>query len=144
MSLFARERVLVPIDFSDASFVALEETLALVEKPSCIHVLHVLAPLSAIEPGIIWETINEQTRRENVEKAFQKRCPGSKYEGIHLKVVSGDPAGEIIAYAQKHQVDLIVIPSHGRTGLSRFLMGSVAEKVVRCSHCPVLVLRRLH
>jgi nucleotide-binding universal stress UspA family protein len=142
MSLFVKDRVLVPIDFSDASFDALEETLAFVDSPSSVYVLHVLTPLSAIEPGVIWETINDQKRIENVKQAFAQRCQGVKYKGMIMNVLIGDPAWEIINYARTHKIELIVIPSHGRTGLTRFLMGSVAERVVRCSHCPVLVLPR--
>ena len=50
-------------------------------------------------------------------------------------------ADEISHYAQVHGIDLIVLPSHGRTGLARLMIGSVAERVVRLAHCPVLVLR---
>lgn len=142
MSLFNKDRVLVPIDFSEASFQTLKETLDFVDSPEAIHALHVLAPLSAIEPAVIWETINDQTRIENVEKEFYHKCQDPEYKKIHLHVLIGEPGWEITNYAQKHQIDLIVISSHGRTGFTRFLMGSVAEKVVRCSTCPVLVLHR--
>ena len=54
----------------------------------------------------------------------------------------GTPGLEILDYAQEKKVELIVIPSHGHTGIGRFLLGSVAERVVRYSHCPVLVLRK--
>ncbi|MGK7957872.1 MAG: universal stress protein, partial [Crocosphaera sp.] len=53
----------------------------------------------------------------------------------------GNPSLEIVDYANNNNIDLIVIASHGRTGLNRFLLGSVAEKVVRLSQCPVLVWR---
>ena len=51
------------------------------------------------------------------------------------------PATEIAKYAEEHHTDLIVLPSHGRTGLARLMIGSVAERVVRLAHCPVLVIR---
>lgn len=142
MSLLPKNMVLVPIDFSEASFQALKETLAFVEDPAKVYVLHVLAPLSAIEPGVIWEVVNDQTRKQNVEKTFYQRCQRTMKQGLHFDIVIGDPGWEIVDYAQKHNIELIVIPSHGRTGLSRLLLGSVAERVVRCSHCPVLILRR--
>ena len=142
MSLFLLNRVLVPIDFSEASFIALEKTLASVEHPSQIHVLHVLSPIPPGSPGVIWETVNDSTRKRNAEKAFQERFSGNDYEGINFKVIIGDPSAEIIDYAQKQDIKLIVIPAHGSTGLNRFLMGSVAERVIRFAHCPVLVLRR--
>jgi nucleotide-binding universal stress UspA family protein len=58
-----------------------------------------------------------------------------------LEVVFGAPAEEIAQFAQRDQSELIVLPSHGRTGLARLMIGSVAERVVRLAHCPVLVLR---
>lgn len=141
MSLLVRNRVLVPIDFSDISWQALHETVAFVEDPTKIYVLHVLAPISPIEPGVLWETINDQTRQESVERVFYQRCSPLVDQGLQFQVVIGDPGLEIVNYAQKQAIDLIVIPSHGRTGISRFLLGSVAERVVRLSHCPVLVLK---
>ena len=53
----------------------------------------------------------------------------------------GRPVGQICRYAQKHHIDLVVMGSHGRAGMSHFLMGSVAERVVRAAPCPVLVVR---
>ena len=53
---------------------------------------------------------------------------------------AGDPAEEIVRYAAGHRVDLIVLGTHGRTGVSRVLLGSVAERVLRTAHCPVLVV----
>ncbi len=144
MSLFNKNRVLVPIDFSTASFQSLAETIAFVEHPSSIYVLHVLTPISAIEPGVLWETINEQSRIENVKKAFENHCHDWVDLGISFEVMIGDAGSEIVRYAQNHHIELIVIASHGRTGLSRLLLGSVAERVVRCSPCPVLVLRRIN
>ena len=142
MSLFSSERVLVPIDFSEASFKALDETLKFVQGPSHVYALHVLPHLSPTEPGTIWGTITDETRQQNVERAFHQRCQGTNYEGAHFQVLLGDPSSVIIDYAKKADIELIVIPSHGRQGLNRFLMGSVAERVVRFAHCPVLVLRR--
>ncbi len=52
----------------------------------------------------------------------------------------GDPAEEILGYAQRHPIDLIVVGTQGRTGVSRVLLGSVAERVVRGARCPVLVV----
>jgi nucleotide-binding universal stress UspA family protein len=56
-------------------------------------------------------------------------------------VIGKNTAEKIAQYAQKHNIDLIVIASHGRTGIRHALLGSVAEKVIRTVHCPVLVLR---
>ncbi|WP_013322026.1 universal stress protein [Gloeothece verrucosa] len=142
MSLLPKNRILVPIDFSEASFQALDETLAFVDDPAQIYVVHVLVPISPVEPGVIWAVINDQTRKQNVEKVFDQKYQEFIDQGIHFDVLIGDAGTEIVNYAEKHNIELIVIPSHGRTGLSRLLLGSVAERVARCSHCPVLILRR--
>jgi len=142
MSLFNRDRVLVPLDFSDEAFAAIAESLAFVEGPSHLHVLHVLQKLEVTEPGMVWNTLDLQTRIQNVETAFYHRCDAPVYRQINFYVAIGDAAAEIIDYAAKQSISLIVIPSRGRTGLSRFLLGSVAERVVRFAHCPVLVLRK--
>jgi nucleotide-binding universal stress UspA family protein len=65
-----------------------------------------------------------------------------RYEGVNIRIDFGDPGQQIAAFARDIHADLIVLPSHGRTGLARLMIGSVAERVVRLSHCPVLVLRQ--
>ncbi|MGK7871976.1 MAG: universal stress protein [Xenococcaceae cyanobacterium] len=142
MSLFSTNRVLVPVDFSEESFQAQKLTLDFVEDASHLYVLHVLPDINPGDPGVMWNTIDDQTRKQHVQKVFRERFNGSEYEGIHFSVARGDPSSEIIDYAKEQDIDLIVIPSHGRTGLSRFFLGSVAERVIRFAHCPVLVLRR--
>jgi nucleotide-binding universal stress UspA family protein len=73
---------------------------------------------------------------------LSERLTDAKYQGAEKVVLFGDPGHEIADYSQREQADLIVLPSHGRTGISRMLIGSVAERVVRLAHCPVLVLRK--
>lgn len=142
MTLFSSENVLVPLDFSDDAIKAVKETLEFVKDPSKLHILNVLPPLEATEPGVIWQTVDNPTRIEKVQEAFEKHFPEDVYREVKFSVEVGNPSLEIIEYAEGHNVDLIVIPSSGKAGLSRFFMGSVAEKVVRFSHCPVLVLRK--
>ncbi len=141
MSLFTNDHVLVPIDFSEVSLMALDETLNFFPGSSQIYVLHVLTPLLPIEPGVIWETVNDETRKKNIEKVFHERYPKSIPNNLHFEVKIGDPSAVIIDYAKSHQIDLIVIASHGYTGLTRFLLGSIAERVIRFANCPVLVWR---
>ena len=142
MNLFSKNRVLVPVDFSEESFQAQKLTLEFVEDASHLYVFHVLPHLNPGEPGMMWETTDDESRKQHVKKIFQERFNQPEYEGVHFIVAIGDPASEIIDYAKKEDINLIVIPSHGRTGLGRFFLGSVAEKVIRFAHCPVLVLRR--
>lgn len=141
MSLFQRDRVLVPIDFSESCFQALEEAVTEVESLEKIHILHVLRPLNPADPGIIWHTVDNETRRHHVEKVFYKRYSTPEYKKAPFKVMIGKPARKIIEYAKTNDIQLIIIPSHAHQGLNRFALGSVAERVVRQAPCPVLVLR---
>jgi nucleotide-binding universal stress UspA family protein len=141
MPLFSSENVLVPIDFSGEAVKALKDTLEFVKDPSKVHALYVLSPLEATDPGVVWQTVDDDTRVAKICEMYAKHFPEDVYQKINFTVDIGNPSSEIIDYAQSHNVDLIVIPSSGKTGLSRFFMGSVSEKVVRFSHCPVLVIR---
>ena len=142
MVLFSKDKILVPTDFSEKSLQALEETIAFAEASSAVHVIHVLRPLEATEPGVVWESVTDEKRKANVEKLFAEKFGSSQYEGLNFAIEMGDPTSEIIDYAEKQQIDLIVMPSRGRSGISRFFMGSIAERVIRFAHCPVLVLRQ--
>lgn len=142
MSWLQKNRVLVPIDFSEESFAALEPAREFVTAASQLYVLHVLSHLHPAEPGVVWNNIDDQQRQQKVEKALRDRFQNSEYQNVHINVTVGDPSSEIIDYAKAVETDLIVIPSHGRTGIARFFLGSVAERVVRFAHCPVVVLRK--
>jgi nucleotide-binding universal stress UspA family protein len=142
MSWFPKQCVVVPIDFSDDSFAALDVALQLVESPGQGRVVHVLQDLAPLEAGEVWGVPDPQIRIEHVTKALQERLNQPRHEGVPVEVVQGEAAHGIAHYAEEVQADLVVIPSHGRTGLRRLLIGSVAERVVRLAHCPVLVLRK--
>ncbi|MBC6419380.1 MAG: universal stress protein [Prochloron sp. SP5CPC1] len=139
--LFNLKRVLVPIDFSEESFQAQKLALEFVSNPGNLHILHVLPRLDPGVHGSVKETMNDSTRKDYVSKQFHKRF-GSESLGIHFTVTIGNPTKEIVKYTKIHSIDLIVIPSHGRNGLGRFFLGSVAEKVMLSTTCPVLVLPR--
>jgi nucleotide-binding universal stress UspA family protein len=81
-------------------------------------------------------------RTEQATQAIRERLKDAKYGDLHVTVLIGNPGHCIVSFAAEQGADLIVIPSHGRTGLARMLLGSVAERVVRLAHCPVLVLRK--
>ena len=142
MNFFKEHKILVPNDFSDASEEAIRLALRLAITPEDVHIAQFFQELPVVEPGVIWETLSDEKRVENVRDAMQKQLaeiPGS--ENVHLNVRIGEPGSGIADLAEELKVGLIVIPSHGRTGMSRFLLGSVAEKVVRLAKCPVLVLK---
>ncbi|MBE9064359.1 universal stress protein [cf. Phormidesmis sp. LEGE 11477] len=146
MVLFSKDRILVPTDFSEKSLQAIKETIAYADTEAGdsaqVYVVHVLKPLEATEPGVVWESVDNEKRTKTILSLFEEKFPSSEYEGLNFEVRNGDPTAEIIDYAEHQKIDLIVMPSRGRTGISRFFMGSIAERVVRFAHCPVLVLKQ--
>jgi nucleotide-binding universal stress UspA family protein len=89
-----------------------------------------------------WEAMYEALRREG-EKAIYEVKKRGEVSGVEVREVllEGHPSNEITDFAENNNADLIVVGTLGKTGLDRFLMGSVAEKVVRGSKVPVLVVR---
>jgi len=144
MFKFNFDSVLVPTDFSDPAHEAVDHALKIVREPDRLTVLHVAMPLSTFpvgDPAIAWGTMCDEKRTEHLRKTFRDHFSDLQYEGIRFEIAMGSPAEEITRFAQEHSTGLIVLPSHGRTGLMRMMIGSVAERVVRLAHCPVLVLR---
>ncbi|MEM4782697.1 MAG: universal stress protein [Halalkalicoccus sp.] len=140
------ERVLVPIDESDRSRAAL--AYALEEHPDAsIVVLHVIEPrelraYGGIEGWVDAEQMAEQ-RRARAERIVEDGRTRAEQRGVAVstEILTGKPSRAIVEYAEDHDVDHVVIGSHGRSGVSRVLLGSVAEAVVRRSPVPVTVVR---
>jgi nucleotide-binding universal stress UspA family protein len=89
----------------------------------------------------VWATIDDAERIRHASQAMSEELSDPSLKGVVSEVRLGDPGQVIADRAVELGADLIVIPSHGRTGFTRFLLGSVAERVVRLSHCPVLVTK---
>jgi nucleotide-binding universal stress UspA family protein len=142
MSWTQKKTIVVPVDFSEESLSAIDAALEIAACPEGVHVIHVLPELSPLEPGELWETMDEQTRTQHAEKALRERLSSPAYSRVKTEILFGDPGHSIAQRAKELQADLIIMPSHGRTGLAHLLIGSVAERVVRLAHCPVLVLRK--
>jgi nucleotide-binding universal stress UspA family protein len=141
MAWFREKRVLVPFDFSAESTSAVQMALTLAETPEDVFVLHVLPEMTATEPGVVWGTIDDEHRCQHAHAELRKRLESLNATGIHAEVAIGNPGHVIAEQAEKTAAGLIIIPSHGRTGMKRLLLGSVAERVVRLAKCPVLVLK---
>jgi nucleotide-binding universal stress UspA family protein len=126
-------KILYPTDFSSHSNQAYFHAVALAEKHGAsLTIMYVYAPplgSSGGEDRPYWKDQLEQIRPVD---------PGI---AVHHVFLDGDPATEIVQYAADAGIDLIVMGTHGRTGLERLLMGSVAEKVMRDAHCSVLVVK---
>ena len=141
MSWFTGKTILVPLDFSEESRRAVDTALEIATSTADVRVIHVAPDLAVTSPEVIWEVHTDEIRRGNIEKAFRKEFAAEKYRELSMFVTFGDPGHGIADYAEQTATDLIVMPSHGRTGLRRLLIGSVTERVMRLAHCPVLVLR---
>lgn len=141
MTWSVKKSVVVPVDFSDESMSAVSAAIGLAESPAAVKVVHVLPDLAMTEPTEIWESIDYGLMRQRAEEALRERLDAAPTRGVESKVVFGDPGQAIVDFAKENKAELIVLPSHGRSGLQRLLVGSVAERVVRLSECPVLVLK---
>lgn len=132
--------ILVPMDFSE--FCAKTIKYALhhfpVEKIRLIHVAQ--RPVIA-SPGGFEALTDETILGDSVEAMKEFYARNNLPEELRYVIEIGNPAEKIAAYAKNHPVDVIVISSHGRRGISRFFLGSVAEQVVRLAPCPVLVYK---
>ncbi len=140
----AVRRILVPMDFSASSRLALDHAKELAMTYGAeIHLLHVveeiampaaygMEPISFAVPDII----------QSSEKALADIAEQDiGYEHVQVQSVAGYPAITILDYIDENDVDLVTIATHGRTGLDRLLLGSVAEKVVRRASCPVFTVK---
>jgi nucleotide-binding universal stress UspA family protein len=143
MITFSNKKIVVPVDLSEQADLALDYALRLADRPEQVHAIHVGASFgAAVDPPFIYPII-EKRLESPYEKSFRDRYDHPKFHGVNLEMKYGEAGHEIAEYARKIGAGLIIMPSHGRSGLSRVLLGSVAERVVRFAPCPVLVLRGL-
>ena len=141
-------RILVPTDFSKYSQNALTYAAAFAENFAAeLHLLHVVQNLALIIPDIIpvepslVPSLEQMT--DAVHTAFDRLIAENNLQPfvIHRAVREGTPFYEIIQYARETNIDLIIMGTHGHSGLAHVLLGSVTEKVVRKAPCPVLTVR---
>ena len=137
-------RVLAPVDFSDFTEMTIDYAVELAQTYGArVDLLHVVEnpaypePYGAEPMGIDLGRLKEGAY-EGLEELVREEIG---YEDVRVDVEIGHPASLITDYADAHDIDLIVIPTHGRSGLKRLLMGSVAEKVVRRAPCPVFTVK---
>lgn len=137
------ERILVPTDFSECSERARSYACELADRFSAeIHLLHVVPPMSFpgyVDPIPAHFSQLEQGAKEELEQWQEPAL--EKATRVVRAVNVGTPFVDIVRYARDHDIDLVIIGTHGRSGLSHALLGSVAEKVVRKAPCPVLTVR---
>jgi nucleotide-binding universal stress UspA family protein len=133
------KKILCPVDFDENSPLALGLACELAQKrKATLYVLYVVEIPPGPEVAVPFDKMEGQARKKLEEMARQKINEKAPYE---VRVTSGDPSVEILRAAERIGSDLIVMSTHGRKGLRRFVLGSVAERVVREASCPVLTIR---
>jgi len=142
------ERILAPTDFSAHAEHALRYACALAERLGAdLHVLHVLSEIIPTGPDpLLMPVMPPQFYQDDEDRAAKSLetvldPSWGKPRSLTTAVRWGTPAEGIVDYAAEQNADLIVIATHGRTGLSHVLLGSVAERIVREAPCPVLTIR---
>jgi universal stress protein A len=147
--MFAPKAILVPTDFSEYSDRAVKEAADIAaQNDAKIYLLHVVDKLQqcAIDYCIPMETMmkvqsdSEKEATKKMQDEANKIIQSGKIE-VAFDVKSGTPYEEILKEQQERKADLIVIASHGRTGILKSFIGSVAERVMREAKCPVLLIR---
>ena len=143
------ERILAPTDFSSISERTLGAAAELAEHfRAHLFLLHVVPPVPLLpgdpQDGMLMEIPSyQQALQESADGRLRElaRKIVPKGVGYTVSVCQGDPAREIVDSAERERIQLIVIATHGLTGWQHLVFGSVAEKVVRTSRCPVLTVR---
>jgi universal stress protein A len=143
--MFAPKRILHPTDFSQCSALAFEVATDLAQQhQGTVIVLHAVETLGAdnVTFGEARSQLEPDTYRQRLLDEVHKIVPppGSSIP-MEYVVVEGEPAEQIDLFASENKIDLIVMGTHGRTGLVRLFSGSVAEQALRRTPCPMLVVR---
>lgn len=136
------KHILCPIDFSTHGEGAITYATSLAKEYDAeLHLLHIYERHTAIDAGFATAPVPESDL-EAERKKLEAIAPTAKDVRFRRKFIEGLPSDDIVKYAVEENIDLIVMGTHGRTGLGRLLMGSVAEAVVRRAPCPVLTIKQ--
>ena len=135
----------VPVDFSKGSEFALNQAIKMArENQVKLLLVHVISTTFAfpLEVGFgdIFEALEKDARERMKRLIRRKRLKPGQYRSMLIRGV--DPAQVIVSQAQKSRASMIIMGSHGRTGLQRLMLGSVAERTLRYAKCPVLIVKK--
>jgi nucleotide-binding universal stress UspA family protein len=141
-------RIIHPSDFSTASRPALARAIDLARNNrAALTLVHVMTPIAPIIddgylPAKVWDDAQRHARGY-AQKQIDKLVARARRAGVRTnsKLLEGTPADGIVREAKRERADMIVMGTHGRSGLARFVLGSVAERVVAMASCPVLTVR---
>ncbi len=139
------KKYLVPIDFSKGSEIALDYAMAMARDSKAQLILLHVVPAALVHPseGTRFDlyVLLERDARENLSRLMQRKK--INLAATQTVVTRGGNPAEIIArQAKRLGASMIIMGSHGRTGLPRLLLGSVAERTLRLAHCPVLIVKK--
>jgi nucleotide-binding universal stress UspA family protein len=141
----AFKTILVATDFSDASTLALEYARVLATRfDAGLRVLHVVETPVPLGSELHIPEVMTVAERAVQDAQQQLATTMAQFDGDNVigQVLVGNAAKKIVEYADDHDIDVIVMGTHGRGALAHLLMGSVAERVVRTAPCPVLTIRQ--
>jgi len=137
-------RILCPVDFDEYAVAAMELACRLAEDSlTVVYLLHVIVPIvpAPEQIGVPLEPfpLSEPEVRKQLEQLARQHLAGRvRYE---IRTAVGDPAQVILNRIEEIDIDLVIVPTHGRRGLGRMVLGSVAEQIVRRASCPVMTVR---
>lgn len=135
--------ILFPTDFSEASTAAFQYAVEYARgSAGRLLIVHVQEPTHPLIGGEIAYVPPMETDLARIKTMLQNIVPASPRLDYSHRLLQGDPASEIVNLAKAEHVDLIVLGTHGRTGLERLLLGSTAEQVLRRAPCPVLAVKK--
>lgn len=137
------DKILLPTDGSEGMERVIEHTARLARHHGAtIHAVHVVdtATMSRMPMETSWEAVSGMLREEGERALDQVRTVAGDVP-VEGAMTEGVPSQEIVDYAESHDIDLIVMGTHGRGGLDRLLLGSVAERVIRTAPVPVMTIR---
>jgi nucleotide-binding universal stress UspA family protein len=138
------DRILVPTDGSPGSRAVIEHAVELAAiHEATLHALYVVntASYASFSMESTWEGIGDMLREEGTEALEAVESIAGDRVPVETEVMEGSPSRKIVRYAEREGCDLIAMGTHGRGGIDRLLLGSVAERVVRSAEVPVLTVR---
>jgi nucleotide-binding universal stress UspA family protein len=146
--MFRVRRILVASDFSKSSIKAFTTAVAMAKaNRATLTIVHVIVPISPIVPeqyldSRTWNQIDRQTRRWS-QQQLDTLVNKARAAGVRAVALlrEGDPAREIIRAVRSKRADILVVGTHGRTGLAKFFVGSIAGRLVATASCPVVTVR---
>ncbi|AVB75817.1 nucleotide-binding universal stress UspA family protein [Methanococcus maripaludis] len=141
----AYKKIIMPTDGSKISIEAAEQAIDLAKATDGrvygIYVIDIV-PFVGLPTEGLWESMKEVLEKEG-HTALRTLTDIAREKGVEIKteILEGTPSKEIVEYAEAKNADLIVMGTTGKTGLDKLLLGSVAERVLKKSHCPVLLVK---